>query len=503
MSCLVRRVDAAGDVVEQQHVALGEQPAADQDLLLVAAGERADLLHAAAAACGSGGARRSRDEPRLSARGRRTPAAEMRGRIGERQVVAHRHRQQQPLGLAVLGHERDADPGADRVARLAQPPRLPADRDLAAARPAGAEQGHEQLALPLAGQAADAEDLARGAGRARRRRTPVARAGRCTSSATGGVLRQRRQVGIGAVDRAAGHQRHRLGLRRSASRVATCSPLRKTVIRSAMVSTSRQRCEVKMTQRPSSRSARTCPNSHSTSRSAQRRGRLVEEEDSRLGGERADDLDHLALRDRERRDELERVDPLDAEPARISSARAGQRRAAGSAAAAPRGSLASSRFSATVIRASASAPGRRSPTPERLRVGRDARASTSSPGSGRAPCVRAQDAAEDLDQRALAGAVLADQRVDLAEVGGERRVAQRPHAAERLRDAGRLDRRGVRSSLSSGRVLAADSVTTVCYVAAGRVVVPREVDLERPGARLAGERAPPRRSSRWRSGRSR
>ena len=90
-------------------------------------------------------------------------------------------------------------------------------------------------------------------------------------------------VGVGAVDRAPGHQRHRLGLGDLRSRVATCSPLRNTVIRSARSSTSRQRCEVKMTHAPvvAQRAAR-CPKSHSTSRSAQRRGRLVEEQHVRL-----------------------------------------------------------------------------------------------------------------------------------------------------------------------------------------------------------------------------
>ena len=36
-------VDAAGGLVQQQDLRLGQQPAADDDLLLVAAGERADL----------------------------------------------------------------------------------------------------------------------------------------------------------------------------------------------------------------------------------------------------------------------------------------------------------------------------------------------------------------------------------------------------------------------------------------------------------------------------
>src|SRR5581483_4623298 len=54
----------------------------------------------------------------------------------------------------------------------------------------------------------------------------------------------------------------------SFARVATCSPLRKIVIRSARFATSPQRCEVKMTHFHCSRRPRTSPNSHSTSCSA-------------------------------------------------------------------------------------------------------------------------------------------------------------------------------------------------------------------------------------------
>ena len=61
----------------------------------------------------------------------------------------------------------------------------------------------------------------------------------------------------------------------------------------------------------------------------------------------------------------------------------------------------------------------------------------------RGPCRTSgrMHAADDLDQRALAGAVLADERVHLAEARAERRVGERLDAAERAGDAGRLDRR--------------------------------------------------------------
>ena len=55
--------------------------------------------------------------------------------------------------------------------------------------------------------------------------------------------------------------------------------------------------------------------------------------------------------------------------------------------------------------------------------------------------VRPMHPGDDLDERGLAGAVLADQRVDLAGIGGEVDVLQRLHAGERLRDALELEQR--------------------------------------------------------------
>ena len=51
------------------------------------------------------------------------------------------------------------------------------------------------------------------------------------------------------------------------------------------------------------------------------------------------------------------------------------------------------------------------------------------------------DAAEDLDQRALAGAVLADERVYLAELSGQVACGEGAHAAERTSNVDCLDRR--------------------------------------------------------------
>ena len=77
----------------------------------------------------------------------------------EGEVVANRHRQHQPLGLAVLGYERDPHPQADRVRGLADAPGLAIDPRLSAGELARAEERHEKVALALADQPADADDL--------------------------------------------------------------------------------------------------------------------------------------------------------------------------------------------------------------------------------------------------------------------------------------------------------------------------------------------------------
>src|SRR4051812_4001452 len=152
-------VDTARDVVEEQDLRVGEEPAAEQHLLLVAARERAHLLHGRAGALDLEALERPPDGAALAARvedaGVRD-AAEDR----ERQVVADRHRQHQAFGLAVLRHERDPDPVADRIAGLADARRPAAHAHLATGTAVRAEDRHEEVTLPLPREAADAEDLA-------------------------------------------------------------------------------------------------------------------------------------------------------------------------------------------------------------------------------------------------------------------------------------------------------------------------------------------------------
>ena len=158
-------VDAAGRLVEQQHLGAVDEPAGEQDLLLVAAGqgpghavgvggtqlERLDLLAAHAALAALVEQRRS-GEPR-------------EGREGH--VLEDRLVEQQALALALLG--READARVDRVAHRARPQRLAVDRHRAAGRLARAVDGLEDLRAARADEPGETDDLA-GAHRERRRR---------------------------------------------------------------------------------------------------------------------------------------------------------------------------------------------------------------------------------------------------------------------------------------------------------------------------------------------
>ena len=75
-------------------------------------------------------------------------------------VLAHRHRQHQPLGLPILGDQRHADISRLGVARAGDALRLAVDRDRAAAAAQDSEQRQQQLALALPVEAAKADDLA-------------------------------------------------------------------------------------------------------------------------------------------------------------------------------------------------------------------------------------------------------------------------------------------------------------------------------------------------------
>ena len=79
---------------------------------------------------------------------------------GEGEVVAHRHRQHQALGLAVLGDQRHADLLALRVVRAGDGDGPAVDPHLARRAAQHAEERQQQLALALAVESAEADHLA-------------------------------------------------------------------------------------------------------------------------------------------------------------------------------------------------------------------------------------------------------------------------------------------------------------------------------------------------------
>ena len=174
----------------------------------------------------------------------------------------------------------------------------------------------------------------------------------------------------------------------------------------------------------------------------QRGGRLVHDQDARVVRQRAQDLDPLAVADGERADDLVGGEVVDLERgeqrlglrphgAPVDPAAAGARRMA----------------EEDVL-----GDGEFGKEQQLLIDGRDPGA-LGFLGRGearRAPVdqdlagVRLIDAGDDLDQRRLARAVLAEQRVNLAGADVERDAAQRAHAGKALLEVAHLEQRGGR-----------------------------------------------------------
>ncbi|BAB51502.1 mll4969 [Mesorhizobium japonicum MAFF 303099] len=149
-------VDAARRLVEDHHLRVHGQPLAEHDLLLVAARQRAGArLH-----------RRRLDAEifllllggcRLSAcRDQRTPG--MRRQIGQRNVLGDRQVEQDAGQLAVFRHQENAV--RDGVGRRTQHKRLAVELERAAEAAVDAEEHAGELSAAGADEAGKAEDLA-------------------------------------------------------------------------------------------------------------------------------------------------------------------------------------------------------------------------------------------------------------------------------------------------------------------------------------------------------
>ena len=191
-------------------------------------------------------------------------------------------------------------------------------------------------------------------------------------------------------------------------------PRRMTVIRSAISSTSYSLWLMKMIDRPSSARRRSRTKISSVSCGREHRGRLVEDQDPRLAVEGLEDLDTLLLPHRQRADLRVRVQ-LEAEPAASSAIRVlasvrSRKTAVGHRLGAEDHVLGDgqNRDQHEVLVDHADAAGdrvRRAGDLDRLAVEQDL------------PLVGPGQAVQDVHERRLAGAVLAEQGVDLAAAG--------------------------------------------------------------------------------------
>ena len=214
-------------------------------------------------------------------------------------------------------------------------------------------------------------------------------------------------------------------------------PSRNTVARSHSSKTSSRRWLTNSTATPRSRSLADDREQPLDLVGRQRRRRLVEDQDPRLDRQRLGDLDQLLVGHRQAADRRPDVEP-DVELRRTAS-RARRRIAPQSTSEAARSARGPMKtFSATDRSGNSRGSWWTTAMPSARAWAGPAR-TIGSPSSTIVPLSGWWMPAEDLDQRALAGAVLADERVDLAGAQLQRHVGERLRRPEPLRDAAQGD----------------------------------------------------------------
>ena len=308
-------VDAARRLVDDQHLGPERQPAGEHHLLLVAAGKIGDELLGA----GHADVERACGIPRPA----RAPCASSM-KMPQRCRCGRAPRWRGWCGWRAPGTAPAAcgppAPGRCRARIASRGERivtgLPSMMHAAGVERIGAEDGARHLGAAGADQAGDAEDLAvpdrerdvvEDGGAADRCALPR-RESPSTASATSPAyagsrwaksaltsrptIRRMMPSIVGVGDRAAADHACR--------RAAPCSGRRSRI-------TSSRRWVTKMMLRPCALRSRMMRKSFSTSARAQRRGRLVHDDQARFHRERAGDLDHLLLGDREVADQRHRA----------------------------------------------------------------------------------------------------------------------------------------------------------------------------------------------------
>ena len=149
-------IDAARRLVEDEQLRVGAEPAREQNLLLIAAAQLADLLLRPRRLD-----REALDEPvddlALALLVDHARLDEAR-QDGEREILAHRHVRHDAVGLAVLAAI--AQPAGNSVRRLLQRDRLAVEPDRPGVGGIGAEDRARGLRAAGAEQAGEADDLA-------------------------------------------------------------------------------------------------------------------------------------------------------------------------------------------------------------------------------------------------------------------------------------------------------------------------------------------------------
>ena len=286
-------VDAARRVEAEHRPDAARDPPGDRHLLLVAAGQAADLGRRA----GVDLERRDRRVDLLAFAAdvdqppRRDPRAERQG-----DVLADRALHQQRLGAV----GRDVDEARpDRVRGMAERDGHPIDEQLTAARPLGAGEDVEQLVLALALERDDAEHLARVE---LERDVAELRPALRSRASIRGVASSARAPATraGASAAAAGMSRAmspsiRPTIRSSAPSVTsttpTVTPSRRTVARSQTAAISISRWEMKITERSRALLAADHLEDPLGQVGRQGRGHLVEHQDVGLDGQGPREVD--------------------------------------------------------------------------------------------------------------------------------------------------------------------------------------------------------------------
>ena len=414
------------------------------------------------AGCSTDGVRTSKSSTRSSAASRTAPVV-ADDPAGERRLVVRvrapgcRRRRSRPPGRRAAGPRGRGRPRRRARASGVAPRRASRPRSRIDPGDRRAQAGHrlDQLGLAVALDAGDADDLARAHVERSRRRPPTwpRSSATCRSVGPRAPARRARPGSLSTVSCTARPTIIAASSRPRSSRPVSAArpraPRRITVMRSAIARTSFSLWVMKMIDLPArSRATASTSNSSSVSCGVSTAVGSSRMRHLRLAVERLDDLDALLDADR-RGPRPRRRRRRPARSARsISATRAGRRRRS-SRPNRPADFVPSMTFSVTVNTGTSMKCWWTIPSPAAIASLGLIEMRLGSPSISDLALVGAVQPVEDVHERRLAGAVLAEEGVDLALLDGQVDVVVGDHAGEPLRDAAKLEPHARASS--SGR----------------------------------------------------